>query len=70
MLRRYRPSERPTIPFAQAAQVPWKHTARTLVQKLRSPHIEREFRIEHSAVNSHRMFQIWRHTDARLEVVG
>ena len=56
--------------FAQAKQIPWKHTMRTLAQKIRSPHIESEFRIETNVVNGHRVFQIWRHTDARLEVVG
>lgn len=56
--------------FAQAGQIPWKHTMRTLAQKIRSPHIESEFRIETNVVNGHRVFQIWRHTDARLEVVG
>lgn len=56
--------------LAQAMQIPWKHTQRTIGQKMRSPHLERELHIETKTVDSQRIFRIWRHTDARLEVVG
>lgn len=55
--------------MAQAMAIPWKHTQRTLSQKMRSPHIERKFHVETRSVDSHRMFKLWRHSDAKLEVV-
>lgn len=56
--------------MAQALQIPWKHTQRTLAQKMRSPHIERKFHVETRSVDGHRMFRLWRHSDAKLEVVS
>lgn len=55
--------------LAQAMQIPWKHTQRTIAQKIRSPHIERVLHVETGNVGGHRTFKMWRHTDARLEVV-
>lgn len=55
--------------LAQAAQIQWKHTARTLMQKLRSPHIEREFRVEIVNTGNHKSFRLWRVSDAQLEIV-
>ncbi len=47
----------------------WKDTPRTLVQKLRSTQIEREFRIERSVVGGQQMFKIWRASSAQLALV-
>lgn len=55
--------------FAQGNNVAWKDSPRTLAQKLRSTHIEREFRIEITTLHSQKHYQIWRHSDARLELV-
>jgi hypothetical protein len=55
--------------LAQAAQIPWKHSPRTLAQKMRSPHIDREFYVEPGAHNGQKTYRIYRHTDARLSVI-
>ena len=55
--------------LAQAMQIPWKHTQRTIAQKIRSPHIERVFHVESLSQGGHRAFRLWRHTDAKLEVI-
>ncbi len=56
--------------IAQAKEQKLKYSTRTLAQKLRSPHIEREFKIETLAVAGHKHYRIWRHSDPRLEIVG
>lgn len=56
--------------FATVAQVQWKHTPRTLMQKIRSPHVERAFHVEQGVRNGHKTFKFYRPTDARLQVVG
>jgi hypothetical protein len=60
-------SELETI--AQADNISWKYSPKTLVQKLRSPHIEREFHIEMSMSNGQKSFQIWRQGDVRLKII-
>lgn len=55
--------------FAQSSKIDWKDTPRTLVAKLRSNYVERVFRVEMHNVASQRHFKLWRHTDARLELV-
>lgn len=55
--------------LAQALAISWKHSPRTLAQKIRSPHIEREFHIETEIIGGHRAYKIWRHSDARLKIV-
>jgi hypothetical protein len=55
--------------IAQASGIPWKHTHRTLGQKLRSPHIEREFVIEITPIAGHKTFRFWRNTDPRFQMV-
>jgi len=55
--------------LASASGIPWKYSARTLAQKMRSPHLEREFIIEQEIVNNHKAYRVWRHTDTKLEVV-
>lgn len=52
--------------LAQAKSIPWKHTARTIKQQLRSPHIERELRVEAVMLNNTQMFRIWKATDPKL----
>jgi len=44
-------------------------TPRALAQKVRSPHVTREFIVEMTANAGHKYYQIWRHSDARLESV-
>lgn len=55
--------------FAQMSSTTWKDSPRTLVQKLKSSQIEREFHVEKLMVNGQPAFRIWRQTDARLQVV-
>lgn len=56
--------------IAQANGIPWKHSTRTLLQKVRSPHVEREFHIEPLNLKGHKAFRIWRLTDPRLDIVS
>jgi hypothetical protein len=55
--------------FAGIETLPWKESPRTLGQKLQSAHVERHFRVQQSNVGDHKAFRIWRHSDARLEIV-
>ncbi len=55
--------------FAQANNVPFKDSPRSLAQKIRSTHIEREFRIKQIVVGGHKSFQLFRSTDPNLEIV-
>jgi hypothetical protein len=52
-----------------AGQNEWKESPRTLGMKLRSGNIETEFRIDQTVVDKHKMFRIWRRSDAALTVV-
>jgi len=45
------------------------YKAQVLVQKLRSPHIERDFIVETALVNGGRTYRIWRKTDPKLTLV-
>lgn len=56
--------------MAQAYSIPFKYTARTLAQKIRSPHIEREFVVNQRVEGGHKFYRFYRHTDPRLELVG
>lgn len=44
-------------------------SARTLVQKLRSPHIERDFIVDQVIRDNRKTFRFWRNTDAQLTVL-
>jgi hypothetical protein len=55
--------------LAQAHGIQWKQAARTLGQKLRSPHIEREFVVEAGVMGGHKTFKFWRNTDPRFKMV-
>lgn len=47
----------------------WYKSPRTLAQKIRSPHIDREFNVKIVPRGGHRLYKIWRKTDPMLEVV-
>lgn len=55
--------------LAQAHQIQWKDTPRSLQQKLRSTAVERAFQIEPTVLEGQRVFKLWRHGDPRLELV-
>jgi hypothetical protein len=55
--------------LAGSKQMQWKDTPRTLVAKLRSTYVERIFRVEIINISGVRNFRLWRHTDAKLELV-
>jgi hypothetical protein len=42
---------------------------RILAQNIRSPAVERDFHVETSIENRQKIFQFWRHTDPRLDVL-
>jgi hypothetical protein len=52
--------------FAQANKLPYYKSSRTLAQKLRSPHIDRDFDVEITVVNARKIYRIWRKHDLRL----
>jgi len=54
--------------MASTKNIPWKHTMRTIQQKLRSPHLDRAVRIETLAVDGERFFRIWRASDPVVEI--
>lgn len=45
-------------------------TPRLLTQKLRSPHLAKDFRVEEVASGGHRLYRIWRRTDPQLRLVS
>jgi hypothetical protein len=55
--------------LAQGSGIPFYKSPRVLVQKLRSPHIERDFIIQMIALDGNKSYRIWRKTDARLSSV-
>lgn len=55
--------------LAQAHSIQWKDSARSLAQKLRSTHIEREFRVEQVNAGGHKSYRFWRHSDTKLTMV-
>lgn len=55
--------------MASAKNIPWKHTMRTIQQKLRSPHLDRVVRIDTLAIEGDRFFRIWRAGDPVVEVI-
>lgn len=55
--------------LAQAANMHWKESPRSLGQKLRSSHIEQEFRVEVIPHNGQKMYRFHRLADAHLELV-
>lgn len=57
------------LSLAQAAQIDWKHTARSLKQKLQSPHIEREVRVESCIIGNVRMYRLWRVEDPHIQIL-
>lgn len=56
--------------FSQAQQMPYYKSARTLAQKLRSPHVEKEFDVEVIIRDSRKIYKIWRKTDPKLMSVA
>lgn len=54
---------------AQAIGLPYYKTPRLLVQKIRSPHLERDFVVQHFMMNGQKAFRIWRRTDPQLRSV-
>jgi len=56
--------------FSQANGLPYYKSARTLAQKIRSPHIERDFDVEIVIVNARKIYKIWRKTDPHLKSVS
>ncbi len=55
--------------ISQINGITYYKSARTLAQKLRSPHIERDFIVLMTAPDGHKSYQIWRKSDARLSSV-
>lgn len=55
--------------IAQALSMNYYKSARVLAQKLRSPHLERDFVVVMTASDGHKRYRIWRRTDARLSSV-
>ncbi len=55
--------------IAQSYSITFYKSARMLAQKLRSPHIERDFIVQMLAPDGHKSYRIWRKTDPRLTVV-
>lgn len=60
-------SELETI--AQANGIQWYKTVKTLTQKIRSPHVEKDFIIQTLVADGHKSYRIWRKSDAQLSVV-
>jgi len=56
--------------IAAAKGIPFYKSARQLAQKLRSPHIDREFIVQMLAPDGRKSYRIWRKSDARLSVVS
>lgn len=46
--------------LAQGHSIEWKDGTRALANKLRSDHLEREFRIEQLVIGGHKSYQIWK----------
>lgn len=57
------------VTVAESNKITFYKQARTLAQKLRSPHIEREFIVQQNVVDSRKTYQFWRTDDARLTVL-
>lgn len=55
--------------LAQAHQIQWKHTPNSLRQKIRSPHVDRELRIDAHPLNGTRMYRLWRKDDPHISVL-
>lgn len=55
--------------LAEAVGIQYYKTARMLAQKLRSPHIDREFIVQMIAPDGRKSYRIWRKSDARLTSV-
>lgn len=52
--------------IAQANEITYYKSARTLAQNIRSPHIERDFIVEIVIKGRRKVYKIWRKTDPRL----
>jgi hypothetical protein len=55
--------------FAKAHNITYYKQARTLAQKLRSPHIERDFEIETTVNKGRKLFRLWNKGEPRLKSV-
>jgi hypothetical protein len=56
--------------MAQAHSLPYYKSARTLAQKIRSPHVARDFDVTLDVTGGKKIYRIWRKTDPRLGVVA
>jgi len=56
--------------IAEARKIDFYKSSRTLVQKLRSPHIQNEFIVDQVVVEERYSYRFWRKTDARLTVIS
>lgn len=55
--------------LAEAQGIPFYKSARMLAQKLRSPHIDRDFIVQMLSPDGRKSYRIWRKSDARLTSV-
>lgn len=55
--------------MAQANKLPYYKSARLLTQKIRSPHVSRDFDVQLDVSGGKKTYTIWRKTDPRLGVV-
>jgi hypothetical protein len=55
--------------IAKTNKIQFYKSARTLTQKLRSPHIEREFIVEQIVHEGRKTYRFWRQDDPRLSVI-
>lgn len=55
--------------IAQANGIQWYKSVKTLTQKIRSPHVDKDFIVQTLASDGHKSFRIWRKSDAQLSVV-
>lgn len=56
--------------IAEANSLPYYRDAQTLLQRLQSAHLERDFVIQRLYIGGHHSVKIWRRSDARLATVG
>jgi len=56
--------------LAQAKNLTWRASARSLSQHLRAPHLEKLFLIDPVTVHGSKGFRIYRQTETPLEIVG
>jgi hypothetical protein len=55
--------------IAQGNGIQWYKSVKTLTQKIRSPHIDKDFIVQMLVADGQRSYRIWRKSDAQLSVV-